>query len=248
MRSLKILTASFAVLALASCGGGGTTGEAPKGEAVAAVAPPAGKQWIDVVSKTAEGGYLIGNPDAPVKLMEFASLTCHVCAQFSKDSGSDFHDNFINNGKVSYEFRNFVRDELDLMAARIAQCGANEAMLPLTEQFMAFQETLFQNAEKMSANKALEAQLAGLKNGDRFFAIADASGIVEFFAQRGVSRDQSRACLSDTPAMQKLADQTAEYGKKYSVQGTPTFYLNGVKLDVTAWAQVKGKLQEAGAR
>jgi protein-disulfide isomerase len=191
---------------------------------------------------------LIGNPDAPVKLMEFASLTCHVCAQFSKDSGSDFHDNFINNGKVSYEFRNFVRDELDLMAARITQCGADEAMLPLTEQFMAFQETLFQNAEKMSANKELEAQLAGLKNGDRFFAIADASGIVEFFAQRGVSRDQSRACLSDTPAMQKLADQTAEYGKKYSVQGTPTFYLNGVKLDVTAWAQVKGKLQEAGAR
>ena len=55
MRSLKILTASFAALALASCGGG-TTGEAPKGEAVAAVAPPAGKQWNDVVSKTAEGG------------------------------------------------------------------------------------------------------------------------------------------------------------------------------------------------
>jgi pyruvate/2-oxoglutarate dehydrogenase complex dihydrolipoamide acyltransferase (E2) component len=179
MRSLKILTASFAVLALASCGGGGTTGEAPKGEAVAAVAPPAGKQWIDVVSKTAEGGYLIGNPDAPVKLMEFASLTCHVCAQFSKDSGSDFHDNFINNGKVSYEFRNFVRDELDLMAARIAQCGANEAMLPLTEQFMAFQETLFQNAEKMSANKALEAQGVKLSVNDLLIkALAKALEIV----------------------------------------------------------------------
>ena len=48
--------------------------------------------------------------------------------------------------------------------------------------------------------------------------------------------------------MQKLADLTAEYGKKYTIQGTPTFYLNGVRLDVTAWPQVKGKLQEAGAR
>jgi protein-disulfide isomerase len=247
MRSLKILTASIAALALASCGGS-ETGEAPKGEPVAAVAPPAGKQWIDVVSKTAEGGYLIGNPDAKVKLVEYASLTCHVCAQFAKDSGTDLHDNFINNGKISYEFRNFVRDEFDLMAARITRCGANEAMLPLTEQFMEFQETLFANAQKLGEDKTLEARMSSLKGGERFFALADAAGIVEFFAQRGVSRDQSKACLSDTAEMQKLADLTAEYGKKYTIQGTPTFYLNGARLDVTAWPQVKGKLQEAGAR
>ncbi|HMT41475.1 MAG TPA: thioredoxin domain-containing protein [Sphingorhabdus sp.] len=247
MRSLKILTASIAALALASCGGS-ETGEAPKGEPVAAVAPPAGKQWIDVVSKTAEGGYLIGNPDAKIKLVEYASLTCHVCAQFSNDAGSDLHDNFINNGKISYEFRNFVRDEFDLMAARVTRCGANEAMLPLTEQFMGFQETLFENANKIGTDKALEAKITSLKGGERFFALADAVGIVEFFAQRGVSRDQSKACLSDTAEMQKLADLTAEYGKKYTIQGTPTFYLNGVRLDVTAWPQVKGKLQEAGAR
>ena len=247
MRSLKILTASIAALALASCGGSETV-EAPKGEPVAAVAPPAGKQWIDVVSKTAEGGYLIGNPDAKVKLVEYASLTCHVCAQFAKDSGTDLHDNFINNGKISYEFRNFVRDEFDLMAARITRCGANEAMLPLTEQFMEFQETLFANAQKLGEDKTLEARMSSLKGGERFFALADAAGIVEFFAQRGVSRDQSKACLSDTAEMQKLADLTAEYGKKYTIQGTPTFYLNGARLDVTAWPQVKGKLQEAGAR
>jgi protein-disulfide isomerase len=247
MRSLKILTASIAALALASCGGS-ETGEAPKGEPVAAVAPPAGKQWIDVVSKTAEGGYLIGNPDAKIKLVEFASLTCHVCAQFTKDSGADLHDNFINNGKISYEFRNFVRDEFDLMAARVTRCGANEAMLPLTDQFMEFQETLFANAQKIGTDKALEARISSLNGGERFFALADAVGIVEFFAQRGVSRDQSKACLSDTAEMQKLADLTAEYGKKYTIQGTPTFYLNGARLDVTAWPQVKGKLQEAGAR
>lgn len=247
MRSLKILTASIAAFALASCGGGGT-GEAPKGEPVAAVAAPAGKQWVDVVSKTAEGGYLIGNPDAEIKLVEFASLTCHVCAQFSKDSSSELHEKFINNGKISYEFRNFVRDEFDLMASRIARCGADEAMLPLTDQFMAFQETLFANAQKLGTDKALEAKMSALKGGERFFALADAAGIVEFFAQRGVSRDQSKACLADTKEMQKLADMTAEYGKKYDIPGTPTFYLNGTKLDVTAWQQVKGKLQEAGAR
>jgi protein-disulfide isomerase len=48
--------------------------------------------------------------------------------------------------------------------------------------------------------------------------------------------------------MDKLAEMTADYGKKYDIKGTPTFYLNGNRLDVTAWAGVKGKLMEAGAR
>ena len=209
---------------------------------------PVSAQELEDNKRFVAGGYLIGNPDAKIKLVEFASLTCHVCADFSKTAGADLHDNFINNGKISYEFRNFVRDEFDLMAARISRCGANEAMLPLTEQFMTFQETLFENANKIGDDKALEAKITTLKGGERFFALADAVGIVEFFAQRGVSRDQSKACLSDTAEMQKLADLTAEYGKKYTIQGTPTFYLNGARLDVTAWPQVKGKLQEAGAR
>jgi protein-disulfide isomerase len=247
MRIFKILFASAMLLALSSCGGSDDKGSL-KGEPIVAVAAPAGKVWLEVVKKTAEGGYLIGNPDAKIKLIEFGSLTCHVCADFATQSGEEFNEKYINSGKVSFEFRNFVRDEMDLTAARIARCGADEAVYPLTEQFMAFQPTMFENLKKVDGDAALNAKLSSLKGADRAFAVGEAAGIIDFFAQRGVSRDQAKACLSDQKEMDRLAELTSEYGKKYSIQGTPTFYLNGNKIDVTAWPAVKGKLQEAGAR
>ena len=248
MRIKSLLIATVAALALSACGSeSGTTGSV-QGEPVAKVAAPAGKAWVDVVSKTGEGGYLIGNPDAKIKLIEFGSLTCHVCADFATQSGEEFNEKYINTGKVSFEFRNFVRDEMDLTAARISRCGADEAMYPLTEQFMAFQPTMFENLKKVEGDAALNAKLSSLKGADRAFAVGEAAGIIDFFAQRGVSRDQAKACLSDQKEMDKLAELTADYGKKYSIQGTPTFYLNGNKIDVTAWPAVKGKLMEAGAR
>jgi protein-disulfide isomerase len=243
----KALLLPMVALALVSCGRGEDKG-ALKGEPVAAVKAPEGKQWLEVVSKTEQGGYLIGNPDAKIKLIEFGSLTCHVCADFATQSGEEFNEKYINSGKVAFEFRNFVRDEMDLIAARITRCGADEAMYPLTEQFMAFQPTMFENLKKVESDAALNAKISSLKDGERFFAIAEAAGIIDFFAQRGVSRDQAKACLSDKVEMEKLGKLTADYGKNYTIQGTPTFYLNGNKIDVTAWPQVKGKLQEAGAR
>ncbi len=248
MLKTRFLLAPMAALALASCGGNGQEKGALKGEAVAAVKPPEGKQWTDVVTKTEDGGYLVGNPNAPIKLIEFASLTCHVCAQFAADAGEELDANYINTGKVAFEVRNFIRDELDLSAARIARCGAPEAVYPLNKQFMAFQETMFANMKAVENDQALNARISALKGGERAFAVAEVAGIIDFFAQRGISRDQSKACLSDTKEMEKLATLTSEYGKNYDIQGTPTFYLNGNKIDVTAWAPVKGKLQEAGAR
>lgn len=244
----RTLLASMAALALASCGGNGQEKGELKGEAAAEVKAPEGKQWTDVVTKTADGGFLVGNPNAPVKLIEFASLTCHVCAQFAADAGEELDAKYINTGKVSFEVRNFIRDELDLAAARIARCGAPEAVYPLNKQFMAFQETMFANMKTVENDAAVNARISALKGGDRAFAVAEVAGIVDFFAQRGVSRDQSKACLADTKEMEKLAELTSDYGKNFDIKGTPTFYLNGNKIDVTAWQPVKGKLQEAGAR
>lgn len=247
MRKIQTLFAFTALAVLSSCGGSGEPTGALKGEPVAAVAPPAGKQWVEVVSKTEEGGYLVGNPKAKIKLLEFASLTCHVCADFSTQSAEEFHEKYINTGKVVYEFRNFIRDPYDLMAARITRCGSDDAFLPLTDQFFAFLPTLQANGAKLE-DPATQQRLQAMPEAERNFAVAELLGIIDFFAERGVSRDQAKACISDKAEMDKLTKWTAEYGKNYNVQGTPTFYLNGNKIEVTAWNAVKGKLQEAGAR
>ena len=89
-------TASIAIaasLALAACGSeDAADGTVAEGEVVAAVAPPAGQEWIDVARVTPEDGYMVGNPDAPIKLIEYGSLTCGACANFAQTGFEHLRD------------------------------------------------------------------------------------------------------------------------------------------------------------
>src|SRR3546814_2774047 len=58
----------------------------------------------------------MGNPDASIKIVEFASLTCSHCAEFSLESHDELKRDFIDTGRVSLELRNFIRDGIDLTA------------------------------------------------------------------------------------------------------------------------------------
>ena len=80
-KTLRFALAAPIALALASCGSGADeTGEIA-GEAIAAIPAPDGTEWRDMVTVTDMDGYMIGNPDAPIKLVEYASLTCPTCAR-----------------------------------------------------------------------------------------------------------------------------------------------------------------------
>ena len=91
MRIKTLISTTLAVLALAACSGGDTAG-APKGEPIAKIAAPAGTAWVDVVSKTELGGYKMGNPDAPLKLVEYGAITCPGCAQFAVQASEELHE------------------------------------------------------------------------------------------------------------------------------------------------------------
>ena len=93
MRTL--LLTSMAALALAACGDT-KTDPAKEQAAIAKVAAPAGKSWSQTVVKTPEGGYLMGNPDAPIKLVEYGSLTCSHCADFSNESHEELSRDFVD--------------------------------------------------------------------------------------------------------------------------------------------------------
>ena len=83
----------------------------------------------------------------------------------------------------------------------------------------------------------------------RFQAIAQASGLLDFFAARGVSHDQAMVCLADTAKAQQIADNSAKQSDELSVTGTPTFFLNGTLVPGTRWKQdIEPALQRAGAR
>ncbi|WP_375290943.1 DsbA family protein [Qipengyuania sp.] len=239
--------AMAAPLALGACGDNATTGESSRAEAVAAVSAPQGTSWRDTATTTPENGVLVGNPDAPIKLVEYGSLTCPTCARFAEEGMEPLLAKYIDSGRVSYELRNFaVHGPVDLVLARMARCGTTEAVVPLSDQVWKNLGTL------MAPIYDNPASLDGAMNQpmeQRFAALAQAGGFYDFFAQRGISADQARACLSDVPAMEKLADDTQRYATSDGINGTPTFMLNGRVLDgINSWAALEPELQRAGAR
>ena len=69
-----------------------------------------------------------------------------------------------------------------------------------------------------------------------------------FFTARGIAADQAKTCLADTAKATKLVEATNKAGQELNITGTPTFFLNGTKLDVNTWEAVKVALEKAGAR
>jgi protein-disulfide isomerase len=238
--------ASIAIaLTLAGCGekeSGNVS--APTGAPVAAVAAPAGTTWADTVAATPEGGFRMGNPDAAVKVTEFASYTCSHCAEFTAKSGEEIR-NLVNTGKMSFELRNYVRDPLDMTMALLARCGGAGPFFPLSDQFFANQATMFQKVQGMGDAPYQAAMTAPPEQ--RFNILAKNAGLLEFAMQLGISEDQGKQCLANTAEAEKLAKAVQEATTKYQISGTPTLLLNGsVVENATTWDVLRQKLKEAG--
>lgn len=230
-------------LALAACNKDASTGG--NGDAATAVLPPAGKQWGDVVAVTPEGGYRMGNPEAPIKLVEFGSLTCPHCAEFAAKAFATLRDKYVASGKVSFEMRNFVRDPIDLTAAMLTRCGPPESYFALTEQVFANQPAIFEKAQAGTA----QAQAAqSLPDNQKFVVTAKALGLTDFFAARGISSDQAAQCLAKAETATTLAQNAQTQAQEFDIQGTPTFLINGTNAGVSSWEDLEPKLQQAGAR
>ena len=244
--SRLLLAAAAAPLALALAACGSESGGPVSGEAIAPVAAPAGQQWTDTVAITPEGGWLIGNPDAPIELIEYGSLTCPACANFSQTGMQSLRDDYINSGRVSLEFRSVpIHGAVDLVLTRMLECGPKEAAPLLAEQLWGNLDAVL---TPIQSNAAALEQAMSLPENQRFVAYADQGGLIEFFAARGFSIAQSSECLSDFAAMQALAERLQAQADKDGVNSTPTFLLNGTAIDETSWAALEPMLQNAGAR
>ena len=242
----KLAFAAPLALALAACDTNEAGGAAAiEGEPVASVPAPEGTEWRDQVTVTDYDGYLLGNPDAPVKVVEYASLTCPACAAFAANGAEELKNDYVNTGKVSFELRNQIHGPHDLILARLARCGSPESFHPLADQIWAnlqsLLEPVFSNSEAM--NQTLQ-----LPENERFVAFADQAGFYDFFAARGISEADARQCLSDFSAMETIANNSDSQSSEFEVTGTPTFFVNGQKVDTNSWSGLEPILQSAGAR
>lgn len=242
--ALATLAAPLA-LAVAACGSDVEEGEIPEGDAIAAIDAPDGQAWADMASETPEGGFVIGNPDAPIKLIEYASHTCGHCAEFSEAAAAPLRDKYVASGVVSYELRNQIHDPVDLTYALLARCAGPAAFHPLAEQGW---ENLSDFFETLQGNQAAYEAAAQQQGAGLYQGVAQAAGMIDFVAQRGISRDQAMQCLADEGKASAIAAASTQQSNELNVTGTPTFFINGRNVGTQNWNTLEPMLQRAGAR
>ncbi|QHL89955.1 thioredoxin domain-containing protein [Sphingomonas changnyeongensis] len=242
-----------AALALSACSQSADNGSAPaNGTAAApatggaAIPPPAGKEWSDVVTALPEGGMRMGNPDAPVKLVEYLSLTCPHCAEFAREGFEKLRDQYVKKGTVSLEVRNYVRDPIDMTLTLVSRCGGPEPYFAMTEQALATQNEIFDRAQK--ADQAAVQALQSQAPAQQFQGLARLLGFDAFARQRGIAEARLDQCLADKAMTDQLIAMQKTANDELKIPGTPAFFLNGQLLEATGtWEQLEPKLKAAGA-
>ena len=160
----------------------------------------------------------LGNPKAPIVMVEYASLTCSHCARFGTDVFPKLQKKYIDTGKVYYIYRDFPLDRIALQAAALAQCVSKDG-------YFHFLDLLFRNQDKWA------------------FVQDPNAGLVSMARQAGLGEEQANACMANQDELNRISKAAEDGQAKYSISGTPTFVVDGtVKSGEFSWEAVQAFL------
>ena len=149
---------------------------------------------------------ILGNPEAPVTIIEYASLTCPHCASFHKEVLPTIKKNWIDTGKARLVYRDFPLDGLALRAAMLASCIEGDG-------YFSFLEVLFSSQQKWAR-------------------AADPAGELAKIARlAGIDRATFDRCFADQAEMDRILQQRVHAAETHEVQSTPSFIVNGRKIE-----------------
>jgi protein-disulfide isomerase len=168
----------------------------------------------------------LGNPKARVRIVEYASLSCPHCAQFNAEVFPAFKAKYIDTGKVHYTLRELLTEPQQLAAAGflMARCAGSDRYFSVVDQ-------VFQSQANWGAG-----DIRG-----QFVAIAQKNGL-----------DEARftACLQDEAAVAALNARVRRAVEEDKIDSTPTFVINGVRLEgqVPTLAELDAAIAQAAKR
>ena len=148
---------------------------------------------------------ILGNPDAPITIVEYASLTCPHCAHFTNEVLPELKKKWIDTGKAKLVLRDYPLDEPALRAAMIARCAPPDRFYAYTDMFFGAQD------KWVTARDYRDALARLVKLG-------------------GMSREEFDNCLKNTALENKIVEGRLIASKELDVNSTPTFFINGTKF------------------
>lgn len=149
---------------------------------------------------------ILGKADAPITIIEYASLTCPHCAHFDVTVLPKLKEKWIDTGKAKLILRDYPLDEPALRAAMVARCAPADRFYPLIDTFFAQQEQWVTSRDYRAALEKL------VKLG-------------------GMSEKEFKACISDKKLEDQVAQSRLTASQQLGVDATPTFFINGKKFD-----------------
>ena len=147
---------------------------------------------------------VLGKADAPVTIVEYASMTCPHCAHFSTTTFPALKTKYIDTGKVRFVFREFPLDELAAAAAMMARCIDKGN----GEKAMAVIEVLFNSQDKWAVRNPIPP-------------------LQQIGKQAGLSQQAFDECLKDQTLYNNVLAMRERGSKEYKVESTPTLFVNG---------------------
>jgi protein-disulfide isomerase len=146
----------------------------------------------------------IGEDSAPIKMTEFASLTCGHCAQFHNEVFPLIEENYIKSGKIYFTYRDFPLDKYALKASIIARCSGNT-------RFFSFLKALYKKQKDWTRTQ------------DPF------KSLLKIAKLGGLKNDEIKVCVGNKSIEDGLLKERLNSSKKFEIKSTPTIYLNGEK-------------------
>jgi protein-disulfide isomerase len=178
------------------------------GEAgLALVAPAQAQQQVSTEELLVAGPLaeqVLGAADAPVTVVEYASLTCGHCATFHEKTYPELKKRYIDTGKVRFIFREFPLDPLAAGGFMLARCAGDGKYFPMVE-------TLFGKQKDWAVQKPLPPMF-------------------EIAKQAGFTRQSFDQCLANQKLLQDIEKVRERAATKFGVNSTPTFFINGKKF------------------
>jgi protein-disulfide isomerase len=176
--------------------------------ATAAMTPALAQETTTATSEGVPGDFSLGSPDAPVKIVEYASYTCPHCATFHANVFKSLKADYIDTGKVHFTLREVYFDRYGLWAAMVARCGGDM-------RYFGISDMLFdQQQDWANPDQAPEAVVGKLKT----------IGLTA-----GLDQAALDTCLNDQATAEALIKQFETNMAADGVQGTPTIFVNGAK-------------------
>ena len=199
--------------------------------------------WSQRVAATPEGGFRMGNPDAPMKLVEFVSLTCSHCATFSAEAMPSLVQQ-VRSGRVSVEYRNYVLNHYDLAASVLSRCAAPDDYFALTTDLLAQQEVWAGRADALTPAQKAEVEVRPTPQS--VARTAELIGLKQIAAAHGITPAEANRCLASAEGLDQVMAMR-DAADRLGVSGTPTFMLNGQMIGPANWAMIQPLLTQTPA-